>query len=122
MNDIEVLEELISLYKNANKLKRNKDLEQIEAEHQRINGELRERVKELENSNENYKKYAVMMSTEGLIINGVIFSFNDYISKSKIKEKIEELEHKGENYIFNEKDNAVRLGKIQVLEELLKGE
>ena len=149
MNDIEVLEEraitlkrhikyyeesdcLTDVYQqlveecNAieNLLKRNKDLEQIEAEHQRINGELRERVKELENSNENYKKYAVMMSTEGLIINGVIFSFNDYISKSKIKEKIEEKQKRidkmhpaSDCVLIDDLEN-----QIEVLEELLKGE
>lgn len=47
------------------------------------------RYKQLEEENKHYKKYAVMMTTEGLLINGVKFSFNDYIQKSKIKEIIE---------------------------------
>ena len=44
----------------------------------------------------------------------------DYISISVIQDKIDELYNKGENYIFNEKNNAVRLGKIQVLQDLLE--
>ena len=46
--------------------------------------------RELEKENEHYKKYSVMMSTEGLLINGVKFSFNEFIPVSKVKEKIEE--------------------------------
>ena len=49
-------------------------------------------IEELEKQNENYKKYAVIMSAEGLLINGVKFSFNDYIPKQKIRAKIRELE------------------------------
>ena len=44
----------------------------------------------------------------------------DFIPISVIQNKIDELDNKGEHYIFNEKDNAVRLGKIQVLQELLE--
>ena len=66
------------------------------------------------------KERNIYLVNERKKLEELLFMSNEnYIEKSLIKEKIEELEHKGENYIFNEKDNAVRLGKIQVLEELL---
>lgn len=52
---------------------------------------LLKRYKELEEENNNYKKYTVIMSTDGLLINGVKFSFNDYIPTSVIQNKIDEL-------------------------------
>ena len=61
MNDIEILEELrheLGLYANGEKVRqgqaienliqRNKDLEEIEKEHKKENGRLRDRIKELE--------------------------------------------------------------------------
>lgn len=85
------------------------------------------RNKELEEENKNYKKYAVMMSTEGLIINGVKFSFNDYIPKSKVEEKIEELKQerilKYDNYMGYKIESREQQDidkKVQVLQELLE--
>lgn len=56
--------------------------------------ELLRENKQLEEENKHYKKYAVMMTTEGLLINGVKFSFNDYIPKSKVKGIIEQLDER----------------------------
>ena len=52
--------------------------------------------KKLEEENNNYKKYAVIMSTDGLLINGVKFSFNDYIPTSVIQNKIDEIQEQYE--------------------------
>ena len=51
------------------------------------------RNKQLEEESKHYKKYAVMMTTEGLIINGVKFAIDDYIPKSKIEEQINWLDN-----------------------------
>ena len=61
-----------------------KNAKQINEEHQKINGELRKKVKELEEENK-------------LILNskvGVDLSYEDYIPKQKIKDKIEKLNRK----------------------------
>ena len=60
---------------------------QINEEHQKINGELREKVKELEKENE-------------LILNskiGVDLSYDDYVPKQKIKDKFEKIQLLYEN-------------------------
>lgn len=76
------LEILSDMQRSADReLKRQK---QINEEHQNINGELREKVKELEEENK-------------LILNskvGVDLSYEDYIPKQKIKDKIEKLNRK----------------------------
>jgi hypothetical protein len=97
-----------------NLIKRNKELEEIEQEHKKENGELRGKVKELE---EKCKKDSI-----------VIIEYQDIlennIPKSVIKEKIEELEKtKSRHYTENWadwKDDEVYQYIIQVLEELLE--
>ena len=49
------------LIENDERAKRIKELEEIEKEHQKINGELQEKIKELEKEN---KKYTIKMSDE----------------------------------------------------------
>lgn len=71
--DKEAIEELLKAYK---------ELKEIEESHRKENGKLRERVKELEEWNEYYRKE--MLSKEYIKLN--------YIPKSKVKEKIEELD------------------------------
>ena len=78
--------------------------------------------RELEEENEHYKKYSVMMSTEGLLINGVKFSFNEFIPVSKVKGKIEELEkyiYKGKNAPQDFLQYRIK-AKIQALQELME--
>ena len=71
-------------------------------------------IEELEKENKFYKKYAIIMSTEGLLINGVKFSFNDYISKQKIRDKIKEIKIQ-----YAEWDAYEDSVKLEVLKELL---
>ena len=70
--DKEAIEELLKAYK---------ELKEIEESHRKENGKLRERVKELEEWNEYYRKE--MLSKEYIKLN--------YIPKSKVEEKIVEL-------------------------------
>ena len=83
-------------------------------------------IADLEKENKHYKKYAVIMSTEGLLINGVKFSFNDYISKQNIRDKIEEIEEKSKKYQgmqgLRYSEIALDAARIQVLKELLESE
>lgn len=70
--DKEAIEELLKAYK---------ELKEIEESHRKENGKLRERVKELEEWNEYYRKE--MLSKEYIKLN--------YIPKSKVEETIAEL-------------------------------
>lgn len=70
--DKEAIEELLKAYK---------ELKEIEESHRKENGKLRERVKELEEWNEYYRKE--MLSKEYIKLN--------YIPKSKVEETIGEL-------------------------------
>ena len=92
------------------------ELKEIEQIHRQENGELRERVKELEKWNEYYRKE--MLSKEYIKLN--------YIPKSKIKKKIEELKQEGNYKTIENPNGRVHFQlepcdyKIQVLEELLQ--
>ncbi len=74
----EVIEQLIKEYK---------ELKGIEESHKKENGELREKVKQLEEENEDLKNLA---NNKQWI--SPCYVAQNYISKSKIKEKIEELD------------------------------
>jgi len=63
-----------------NVLNRLQDLEQIEAEHKKINGELQEKIKKLEDINRAYRNQLNSAFDRG------------FIHKSKIREKLEELD------------------------------
>lgn len=118
--DKEAIEELLKAYK---------ELKEIEESHRKENGKLRERVKELEEWNEYYRKE--MLSKEYIKLN--------YIPKSKVKETIAELvkEYKdilsdygniNTNLIINIPNENVKkhcgklVEKIIVLQELLESE
>lgn len=93
---------------------------QINEEHQKINGELREEVKELED------KYIL----EKVAKEEVEELLEDSIPKQKIKDKVEEIRHKKEEY--EEKGEGLQINdffhrkfieathKIRALEELLQ--
>lgn len=93
---------------------------QINEEHKKINGELREKVKELEAKLE-FQKFGDLDNIE--------FEeyMNQFIPKQKIKEKIEELKNEKEqlridkNVIWDSQIYKLDL-KIQVLQELLQEE
>ena len=115
---------------------------QINEEHQKINGELREKVKELENflskmyDNDNLINKLNEGST--FTSNQMKFIYKNFIKKQKIKDKIEELKNKLKfiacskdcNKCFDKKGNAIYRGsgfipcyayhQIKVLQELLK--
>lgn len=118
--DKEAIEELLKAYK---------ELKEIEESHRKENGKLRERVKELEEWNEYYRKE--MLSKEYIKLN--------YIPKSKVEETIAELvkEYKdilsgygniNTNLIINIPNENVKkhcgelVEKIIVLQELLESE
>lgn len=78
-----------------NLLNRNKELEEIEQEHKKENGELREKVKELEEENTVLKKANNISENVTIkditnFMNKSLEDFNkEYIPVSKIKEKYE---------------------------------
>lgn len=72
--DKEAIEELLKAYK---------ELKEIEESHRKENGKLRERVKELEEWNEYYRKE--MLSKEYIKLN--------YIPKSKLKDIIDRIDY-----------------------------
>lgn len=105
--DKESIEELLKAYK---------ELKEIEESHRKENGKLRERVKELEEWNEYYRKE--MLSKEYIKLN--------YIPKSKVEEKIVELNKQLEEDLQDEiKVNSNRFIIIcqckNCLQELLEG-
>lgn len=106
--DKEAIEELLKAYK---------ELKEIEESHRKENGKLRERVKELEEWNEYYRKE--MLSKEYIKLN--------YIPKSKVEEKIGELNKQLEEDLQDEiKVNSNRFIIIcqckSCLQELLESE
>ena len=124
------LENLLTRYKKLEQ--ENNNFKEASIINDSLYKEVCNKNKELEEENNQYKKYAVMMTTEGLIINGVKFSFEDYIPKSLIKEKIEELKKQYEDYSSkwekSGRDKAhpfyrylVRIeAEIDILQELLR--
>lgn len=88
---------------------------QINEEHQKINGELREKVKELE-ENRMFKNNKVLVSR--------YFKLKDNsIPKQKIKDKIEELKEDKENKYYDSFLEERDIEKtIEVLQELLQEE
>ena len=113
--DKEAIEELLKAYK---------ELKEIEESHRKENGELREKVKQLEEENQ-------------LLLNskiGVDLSFNDYIPVSLVEEKIEEIQKEYEetlktaNFKEIEKMNNINFrgitleGQRSILRELLESE
>ena len=91
---------------------------QINEEHQKINGELREKVKELDTKNDELLK-------DLYSANCIIADLTDSIPKQKIKEKIEELKNEKEqlridkNVTWDSQIYKLDL-KIQVLQKLLQ--
>ena len=101
--------EIESLEKEAqaieNLLNRNKELEEIEQEHKKENGELREKVKELEEENAVLKKANNISENVTIkditnFMNKSLEDFNkEYIPVSKIKEIVDECIPRGKNII-----------------------
>lgn len=96
---------------------------QINEEHQKINGELRERIKELEEANK-------IFTLEGSKVRLSLYIKENYIPKQVIKDKIEELKTKRRGLGFKKylrredmlKEDRTIFCEIQVLQELLEGE
>ena len=97
---------------------------QINEEHQKINGELREKVKELENENISKQK-----AYDDCYCEYKHYKQFESISKQKIKDKIEELKETLKDYNEYSKLNLLEKvnvdlidARIEVLQELLEGE
>lgn len=96
-----------------NLLNRNKELEEIEQEHKKENGELREKVKELEEENTVLKKANnisedVKIEDITKFINKSIEDFNkEYIPVAKVKENIELMQESIVNEDYSENTNLV---------------
>lgn len=152
MNDIEVLERLLEegfsamcpleaqaienlLKERQSDKERIKDLEEINEAHKKENGELREELEKKNNMYlKEYNEHIEKKRQNGVLINNELIlkrELENSIPKSLIKEKIEEYK-KQYNKIVNEVNEQGIIGqlidfkeisaKIQVLEELLKGE
>ena len=152
-NYIEILEELVDSKKTSfytenfhaidlaikKLLKRLKDLEHIEQKHKEINGQLRQRVKELEEKLEEKDmqheleligKEEYTKQSMGEIIEHYYTANEDCIPKSKIKEKIEEKNSRIEKYRKHIEqgietdiewvDNVADREIVQVLKELIE--
>ena len=81
------------------------ELEEIEESHRKENGELKERIKQLEDTNKKLYEIGKEIGKQHK------YTSENYIPKSKVEEKIEELIKEGRHY------NAK---KIEVLQELLE--
>lgn len=103
---------------------------QINEEHQKINGELREKVKVLEEELKKQKKITILAETitDESIKETLIEFEKNYISKQTIKDKIEELIIQGNYKTFYNPNGRTHFlkeesdYKIEVLQELLEGE
>ncbi len=104
--DIKVLEDFINKPVKSGKFNKisNKEIQAL--------GNMLKRYKELQKENENYKKYAVIMSTEGLLINGVKFSFNDFIPISVIQNKKSNLDEE-DLEIYDTDSEDLRIAKYE---------
>lgn len=107
---------------------------QINEEHKRINGELREKVKELEEENAMLRKSNNIAENVNIddvtkVINKSYEEFmSNYISTQVVKDKIEELMIQGNYKTFYNPNGRTHFlkeesdCKIEVLQELLEGE
>lgn len=124
------LEILSDMQRSADReLKRQK---QINEEHQNINGELREKVKELENtiekisesSSNNEKLIEKLNSGETFTVNQSGFIKKNFISKQKIKDKMKKYEWAMSDYDSSIADykQSQAIGRWAALQELLQEE
>lgn len=103
-----------------NLINRNKELEEIEESHRKENGELRERIKQLEDTNKKLYEIGKEIGKQHK------YTSENYIPKSKVEEKIEELKQEGNYKTIENPNGRVHFQlepcdyKIQVLEELLQ--
>ena len=103
--EIKALEHLLSDYIRQ---------KQINEEHQKINGELRKKVKELDTKNDELLK-------DLYSANCIIADLIDSISTQKIKDKIEELKEDKENKYYDSFLEERDIEKtIDILQELLQ--
>ena len=124
--EIKILEEMLKASKEndmyeGNKyfksleylIKAYKDLKEIEESHRKENGELRERVKELEMKLDD-KETELQILKDDIKADEIMYKDEKkkkYIPVSLVEEKIEELTKEGRHYNAN---------KIEVLQELLE--
>ena len=139
MNDIEILEDyldkqdrkfvseyrLMILEAIENLIRRNKDLEQIEKKHKEENGRLRDRIKELEIEKENEFKRGFFTKVAENKANTLKIE-SQVILKSLVREKMNKDIKTNEHTILGGRRNGktleygIRLGRIQMCEELLE--
>lgn len=107
---------------------------QINEEHQKINGELREKVKELEkniekiseSSSNNEELIKKINSGETFTVKQLGFIKKNFIPKQKVKDKIEELKIQGNYKTLDNPEGRIHFlkeesdYKIEVCEELLQ--
>lgn len=128
------LEALCDMQRSADReLKRQK---QINEEHQKLNGELREKVKELEKEskilefqNKQIENYAEELKKYNKTVSDRIVEYKkNSIPKQVVKDKIEELMIQGNYKTFYNPNGRTHFlkeesdCKIEVLQELLEGE
>lgn len=94
------------------------NLKQIEQEHQKNNGELREEIKKEKEKNKELEKQNMLFSLNGSNIRLEQYVKEKYISKDKIREKIEEVKSL-ENVSIADMLESEKEFCIDILEELL---
>ena len=108
-----------------NIIQRNKELEQIEKEHKEENGKLRDRIKELEKENQKEFKRGFFTKVAENKANTLKIG-SQVIPKSLVREKMDNDIKTNEHTILGGRRNGktleygIRLGRIQMCEELLE--
>lgn len=116
LDEVDKHVDVVLLYNGLlNKIKSyDKELEnarKINEEHQKINGELREKVRKLEKENSTLKNFTSDLFNEDIT--------QTFICKDKIKDKIEELKQALEN-TNKDRWKAVYTVQIEILQALLQ--
>lgn len=116
LDEVDKHVDIVLLYNGLlNKIKSyDKELEnarKINEEHQKINGELREKVRKLEKENSTLKNFTSDLFNEDIT--------QTFICKDKIKDKIEELKQALEN-TNKDRWKAVYTVQIEILQALLQ--
>ena len=118
LDEVDKHVDIVLLYNRLlNKIKSyDKELEnarKINEEHQKINGELREKVRKLEKENSTLKNFTSDLFNEDIT--------QTFICKDKIKDKIEELKQAFEN-TNKDRWKTVYTVQIEILQRLLQEE
>ena len=116
--NVSAILDLTDLKSLRNLIKEYKNLKEIEENHRKENGELREQVKELEEENKTLNERNQYLVKYRAKLEKELYESNEnYIPVSLVEEKIEELKENGYWNYLEERDLETT---IDVLQELLE--